>query len=187
MMPAPERMILRDNLCHLRKLTQTDFDLTWEWINRPEILLAMGLQGPISEESHRRWFGRLEGATDKVVFAICISQGDAHIGNLFLDQIDHRHRNARLAIFIADPMHRGLGIGSAAVRLLLDHAFTDMNLHRVYLKTTSGSDQLAAFYRKLGFTFEGRMREHEYLGGHYVDKDIFGILRSEWMPTSVVR
>ena len=172
-------MILRDDLCYLRKLTRADFDLTWEWINRPEILLAMGLQGPINKESHRRWFERLDGATDKTVFAICLSQDDAHIGNLCLDQIDHRHGNARLAIFIADPVHRGLGVGSAAVRLLLGHAFTDMKLHRVYLKTTAGSDQLAAFYRQLGFMFEGRMREHEYLGGRYVDKDIFGILKSE--------
>ena len=120
--------------------------------------MAMGLQGPIGKALHRRWLERLDGATDKAVFAICLSQDDVHIGNLFLDQIDHRHGNARLAIFIADPVHRGLGVGSAAVRLLLNHAFTDMKLHRVYLKTTSGSDQLAVFYRKLGFMFEGRAR-----------------------------
>ena len=41
-------------------------------------------------------------------------------------------------------------------------------------------DDVLNFYRKLGFSLEGRMREHEFVNGRYVDKSMVAILRSEW-------
>jgi RimJ/RimL family protein N-acetyltransferase len=35
-------------------------------------------------------------------------------------------------------------------------------------------------YRACGFVEEGRMREHVWLAGRYVDNVIMGVMREEW-------
>jgi len=171
---------LKDDLIYLRKIEAADLERTWEWINTPEIFLIMGVNAPVTKTAQLRWFEALDRASDKLVFAVCLSEGDRHVGNVSLDTIDLRHRNARLSIFLADPVTRGKGIGTRAISLLLDYAFDYLNLHRVYCKMDSLRDDVLNFYRKLGFSLEGRMREHEFVNGRYVDKSMVAILRSEW-------
>ena len=174
------RLMLRNATCYLRRLEASDLGRTLAWINQPEISAAIGLQAPITETEQARWFDQTDRASDKIVFAICLCGSDEHVGNASLGLIDHRHRNARLSIFIADRAHRGRGIGSSAIDLLLGYAFNVLKLHRVYLKTDAEAEALSRFYRKLGFVPEGRLREQEFLDGRFVDKALFGILESEW-------
>jgi RimJ/RimL family protein N-acetyltransferase len=129
--------------------------------------------------AQRRWYEELDSSDSKIVFAICLHDGDQHVGNVSLDQIDYRHRNARLAIFIAEPGRRGQGIGTRAMRLLIEYVFNLMNLNRLYCKTTAGNPAVISFYEKLGFTIEGCLRKHEYIAGQYVDKIILGLVRQD--------
>lgn len=167
-------------MIYLRKLEVSDLDRTWVWINTPEIFMIMGVNSPISKTAQRRWFDQLDVATDKIVFAVCMNDDDTHIGNVSLDTIDTRHRNARLSIFLADPKMRGKGIGSRAMKLLLEYGFNHLNLHRMYAKTDADREDVTNYYLRLGFQVEGKLREHEYRGGQYRDKNLVAILRSDW-------
>lgn len=171
---------LCDGVVYLRKLRRTDLSRTLEWMARPEINQAMGVKTPITEESQKRWFEHLSRSDDKVVFALCKSQDDEHIGNLSLDTIDMRHLTARLSIFIADRNTRGKGFGPRAMKLLMVEAFENRGLRKIWCKTTTGNEKVLNFYRELGFVEEGVMREHEMVAGKPVDKLIMGILRREW-------
>jgi RimJ/RimL family protein N-acetyltransferase len=174
--------MLRDEVIYLRKLEVTDLDRTWEWINTPEIFITMVVNAPTTKTAQLRWFETLDKSSDKIVFAICTQQDDRHVGNISLDTIDQRHRNARLAIFLADQASRGKRIGTHAVSLLLEYAFDFLNLHRVYLKIDAEREQeLVHFYGRFGFEIEGRMRQHEFRYGRYIDKLMLGVLRDEWV------
>lgn len=168
-----------DALIYLRKLEETDLDQTWKWINDPDIYLTIGIRIPITKTAQKRWFNQLDASSSKIVFAICLKEEDKHVGNASLDLINHRHRNARLSIFIADSKLRGKSIGTRAMKLLIEYAFNFLNLHRLYCKTTAGNEKVINFYKKLGFQDEGKLREHEYIEGQYVDKIILGLLRNE--------
>jgi RimJ/RimL family protein N-acetyltransferase len=176
-----EKNMLRDNLLYLRKLEASDLDRTWEWMNTSEIYMIMGVHAPISKTGQLRWFESLDKSADKIVFAVCTVDGNAHIGNVSLDTINYRHRNARLSIFLADPAMCGQGHGKRALTLLLEYAFNFLNLHRVYAKMNSGRDNILKFYQNMGFQSEGKMRQHEFLNGSYIDKLIVSILRHEWI------
>jgi RimJ/RimL family protein N-acetyltransferase len=39
-------------------------------------------------------------------------------------------------------------------------------------------------YRRVGFEVEGRLREHAYVEGRYVDQLLMGVLRDELKPLS---
>jgi UDP-4-amino-4,6-dideoxy-N-acetyl-beta-L-altrosamine N-acetyltransferase len=171
--------MLADDMIYLRKLEEADLDRTWHWINQPDIYTAMGTLVPISKTAQKRWFEELDSSNAKIVFAICLHDGDQHVGNVSLDLIDYRHRNARLAIFIADADLRDQGIGTRAMHLLIEYAFDLLNLHRLYCKTTAGNPAVLEFYRRLGFRMEGQLREHEYVEGRYVDKIMLGLLRGD--------
>jgi diamine N-acetyltransferase len=176
--------MLEDGLIYLRKLEETDLDRTWEWVNDPDFFLMMGVDAPVTKTAQKRWFDKLDRINCKIVFAICLREGDKHVGNVSLDLIDYRHRNARLSIVLADPALRGRGIGSQAIELLLEYAFSFLNLHRLYCKAAAGDARILSFYSKLGFKLEGQLREHEYISGRYVDKIILGLLREEWALSS---
>lgn len=170
--------MLSDDLIYLRKLEITDLDRTWVWVNDPEIAEKIGTPIPVSKSEQLRWFERTDQANDKIVFALCLKDGDRHIGNLSLDNIEPRHRTARLSIFIADRSHRGQAIGSRAIRLLVGYAFNYLNLNKVWCKTTASDDRVVGFYERLGFKVEGVLRMHELVAGRYVDKMLLAHFRN---------
>lgn len=177
-------MMLSDDVIYLRKLEESDLDRTWKWMNDPEIFFAIGVDIPISKTAQKQWFTELDRSNSKIVFAICMHEGDIHVGNVSLDSIHRRHRSARLSIFVAEPATRGKSIGTRAMRLLIEYAFEFLNLHRLYCKTTAGNPAVLEFYKKLGFQVEGQLREHEYIQGRYVDKIMLGLLRDDLAQTS---
>ena len=61
-----------------------------------------------------------------------------------------------------------------------------MNMHRVWLTTHSENERAIRCYKACGFIEEGRMRQHLYVRGHYVDRVVMGILREEFVPLSNV-
>jgi len=161
----------------LRRLERGDLDRTWEWLHRPDISSKIGVQVPFTREQQEQWFDRLQQDSAKIVFAVCRNSDTAHIGNVSLDMIDLRHRNARLSIFIADSSERGKGAGSEALSLLEQFAFTTLDLHKIWCKTDAGHPEVLRFYERLGFQQEGVMREHELKDGVYVDKLLLAKIR----------
>jgi RimJ/RimL family protein N-acetyltransferase len=176
--------MLADDVIYLRKLEESDLERTWKWMNDPEVFFAIGVDVPINKTAQKRWFHELDQSTSKTVFAICLHEGDTHVGNVSLDSIHRRHRNARLSIFLADSPTRGKSLGTRAMRLLIEYAFEFLNLHRLYCKTTAGNPAVLNFYQNLGFKVEGQLREHEYIQGQYVNKIMLGLLRSDLPPSS---
>ena len=89
-------------------------------------------------------------------------------------------RHCELGISIGDKDYWGRGSGRGAVSLLLDYAFRLRNLRRVWLEDHASNERAIRAYRSCGFVEEGRMREHIWLDGRYLDNVLMGILRDEW-------
>jgi RimJ/RimL family protein N-acetyltransferase len=64
---------------------------------------------------------------------------------------------------------------------LLDFAFSQMNLHRVYLRVFEDNQRALHCYEKCGFKPEGRLREAHFANGKYKDELVMGILRHEFV------
>ena len=85
-----------------------------------------------------------------------------------------------LGIAIGDREYWGRQYGREAISLLLDYAFRIRNVRRVCLNTSSANERALRCYRACGFVEEGRLRQHEWIGGQYVDEVHMGILRDEY-------
>jgi RimJ/RimL family protein N-acetyltransferase len=66
------------------------------------------------------------------------------------------------------------------VRVLLDYAFRLRNMRKVWLTVNGDNERAIRSYRASGFKEEGRLRQHVWSNGKYIDLVYMGILRDEW-------
>ena len=64
--------------------------------------------------------------------------------------------------------------------MLLEIAFHELDLERVYLNVLSDNGRAKRFYEKAGFRYEGRFRKHLKLRGEWRDWDWYSILKEEF-------
>ena len=72
------------------------------------------------------------------------------------------------------------GFGTEAMRRMCQYGFEELNLHRIYLRVFEGNDRGKRAYQKVGFVYEGTMREARYHRGRYWDVDFMSIIKSAW-------
>ncbi|WP_283194694.1 GNAT family protein [Rhizobium sp. AN80A] len=102
------------------------------------------------------------------------------IGEIKLHSINDQDRRASMAIGIYDPSFLGKGIGTEAIRLLLQHAFRELKLHRIGIRVLAYNERAIRAYAKCGFIVEGRERETAFVDGKWHDDLMMGLLSTEF-------
>jgi RimJ/RimL family protein N-acetyltransferase len=104
------------------------------------------------------------------------------IGLVNLTNISWISSNAELGILaIFDPEHWGHGYGKDAMLVVLDLAFSTLDLNSIYLWVASFNSRAIAFYEKIGFKTQGKLRELAYRDGQRHDVVTMDILKSEFL------
>ena len=95
-----------------------------------------------------------------------VEHDKAKVGLVELVEIDYVHRRAEFQIIIA-PAHQGLGYAAKAVLLVMDYAFTVLNLYKLYLVVDTENKKAIHVYKKLGFEVEGELKHEFFSNGEY--------------------
>jgi len=82
--------------------------------------------------------------------------------------------------FFLHPDYWGQGLGSEIATLLIHSAFGHFHLHRVYGTCDPRNRGSARVLRKIGMTYEGRLRHTMRIRDGWRDSDLFSILEHEW-------
>ena len=85
-----------------------------------------------------------------------------------------------LTIIIPDPEMQHKGYGSEAIRIMLDMAFHEYEMHRVSIGVVGLNTDALEFYKKIGFKQEGILEEAYYYNDEYSDFIMMRILSQEW-------
>lgn len=107
-------------------------------------------------------------------------ENDRLIGFVALHTIEWNNGVAMLSIGIGEPAYRGKGYGSDALHLILQYAFSELNLHRVGLDVISNNTHAIHMYENAGFRHEGSVRSAVLRDGRRHDRLLMGMLRDEW-------
>lgn len=78
------------------------------------------------------------------------------------------------------PHAQGRGYAKEAAGLLLDLAFDEIGLHRVYAELDPRNDASVALCRRLGMRHEAHFVDHMMFKGGWADTGVYGILDREW-------
>lgn len=172
---------LRGTLVYLRPLEPADAETVHHWYEDSRIATLMG-DPPRSLAWRRQRYDA--GAADEggtvYRFVICRLEDDTAVGRTDLFEIDRQHGSAAFGITIGDPAMWNRGYGTDAVRALVDFAFGQLRLERVWLDTDAHNVRAQAAYKKAGFVREGVLRHTFYQDGRWSDDVRMAMLRDEW-------
>lgn len=167
---------------YLRRIEPADLGGAYfDWLNDQEVTRWMQ-QGvfPNSPELMEQFYqGQSTSQTD-VVFAIVSVDTDAHIGNIRLHDIHPVFRSAMISLIIGEREYWGKGLGTEAIKLVVDHAFRRLNLNRLHAGAAEPNLGCVRAFEKARFLREGVSRQAYFCEGDYVDLIQLGLLRSDW-------
>ena len=169
--------MMTEETISLRPLELRHLDKTREWANDPELMRLLNRAQPISNSEHQQWFASLKKRKDCVYFAIETKAHSIHVGNIWLWNIDLRHRHAELRIVIGNHSDTGKGLGTEAITQLCKYCFEQMNLHRIYAYVLAINPRARRAFEKAGFVLEGTLRDDRWTGDGYTDAYLLGKLR----------
>jgi ribosomal-protein-serine acetyltransferase len=102
------------------------------------------------------------------------------VGVVSLHQIKSPGGSAFMGYWISEES-QGQGLVTRAARALLDHAFRDLELHRVEIRCAPANTASHGIPSRLGFRKEGTLKEAERLYDRYEDSVVYGMLRADWL------
>lgn len=160
----------------LTALVEADRPVLLGWINTPELVHFNAPYRPIHEPAHDGWFDAVTRDPSRVIFAIRSKPDGELLGTVQLTDFHEIYRQAQVQIRIGESRHRGRGIGTEALRLSVEFAWRDRNLHRVWTNVFGRNQRAVAAYRKAGFVEEGRLRDGAFIDGKWDDLIVMGII-----------
>ncbi|MCB0417129.1 MAG: GNAT family N-acetyltransferase [Bdellovibrionaceae bacterium] len=127
------------------------------------VLLQKAELGQLEEGKIHRWF---------------VLEGKEVVGTVAIEQYNPRMRSASFGYHIA-PNCAGRGLGTQIVRQFIKDVFFKTTIDR--LIATVHKDNIASkkILSKVGFVFEGTLRQYLIVRGERVDFELYSILRTD--------
>jgi RimJ/RimL family protein N-acetyltransferase len=173
---------LRGERVYLRPLEPEDAETVHRWYEDTRVQTLMG-DPPRSLAFRRQRYDAAakEDGADVFRFMICRLDDDRPVGRVDLFEIDRQNGSAAFGITIGDPADWGQGMGSDAINALVDFAFGQLRLERVWLDTSHDNTRAQTTYERCGFVREGVLRHSWFQDGEWLDDIRMALLREEWL------
>lgn len=165
---------------YLRPLERKDLSDRVLWINDQENIQTLTFDWPTSLAKTEAWFNTTLTDSSKYHFSIVEKNTDRLIGMTGFVEVNRIHLRGQLYITIGDKSYRGKRIPDDVISLLLEFAFEELGLKRVYLYTLPNNDRSRHVYKRNGFSFEGILRNHCFTRGKLQNLHVQSILAEEW-------
>lgn len=108
-------------------------------------------------------------------FAI-VDHNDQYIGTVSLKNINQKEKQAEYAIVMCRENH-GDGKAQEATLAILNYAFYELQLKRIYLNVMSDNKKAINFYRKVGFQFLDEVEEGVRINNNFYHLQWYRMLK----------
>jgi UDP-4-amino-4,6-dideoxy-N-acetyl-beta-L-altrosamine N-acetyltransferase len=167
---------MEGNKIILRPITEADTDLIVKWRNQPFVREKMIRRALITAAGHQEWVRTMVETGKVVQFIIIEKESNRPIGSTFLRDIDYEFAKAEFGIFIGEEDAVGLGSGTEAAALMLAYAFTELKLHKIYLRLLTDNEAAEKSYTKAGFQRESLLKDEVKLDGEFRDVILMSVI-----------
>lgn len=165
---------------YLRPIGLDDTDWYFRSLYNHETRRLTGTQKHYTREQIASYIAGKAEDSSSVLLLIARRDDDQVIGDIQLGGIDTFNRSAYIRISLENPDSQGKGLGSEAMRLMLDYGFGILNLHRIELNVFAFNERAIRAYEKLGFQREGVQRQALYYQHAYHDSILMAMLADEY-------
>lgn len=135
----------------------------------------------VAEQAHLTTFikNAVKQGSDNGGFTAGLWVREELAGIIGYHEIDWHNRSVGIGYWLGEG-YEGNGYMTSACRVFVDYALLELELNRVEIRCATGNTASRAIPERLGFIFEGVIREAEKLPAGYVNHAVYGLLRSEW-------
>jgi len=173
---------LEDAAVRLRPLEERDVvAYAASFSDDPELANLLGVEAAPAKDEVRARLARPWAEPPELrgyEWAIADAGDDRFVGALMLHSCAWAHRRVEVGFWLTPPA-RGRGIATTALRLVLDWLFDAVAVERVELTALPGNDAVARIAAKLGFAYEGTLRQRNFERGRRVDVLMWSLLAGE--------
>lgn len=179
-----ENFILKGEFVTLRPITADDAEVTLKW--RQSDRASLLNQGAQDVEQQRKWI--ISRPSSEYNFIIELKSG-LPVGMLSLIEIDNFSKHAETARFLIgeEEAAKGAPVAVEAMKLLYEFAFGPLELRRLHGTIAVENHLMIKWQKYLGMIEEGRLRKHYYINGKFHDAVYLGLLKEEYLSTSLPR
>ena len=170
----------------LRPITEKDSANIVKWRNSDKVRSHCMTKAPITEESNRKFFKEYI-ATGKykqfIVERVEEETGLASypIASVYLKDLDYENHRCELCIFTSDDVEWKAEGQSIAIKMLLEKAFSEYEMHKVYSYVFFKFNDEVELLKSAGFSIEAALKEEaRNEDGEYEDVIRLTILKSEF-------
>lgn len=154
-------------------LTTEEMEMILEWRNHEDIRKWMYSDHIISKDEHFRF---MEGIKqDNKNFYWLVKNKEGYVGVISLNRIDLKNKNAYIGIYSNPKLSR---VGGLLMECLKKLAFDTANLHTLKAEAIWTNKHAIDFYKKSGFSEEGRLKEFIFKNGKWQDVIVMGIINA---------
>lgn len=163
----------------IRKFQKKDIANKVKWINDPVNHKYLHYDIPLREDKTLQWFENNQNRTDR--YDAIIEVDSNPVGLIGLLDIDQKNKKAEYYITIGDRNFLGKGIAYQATKLLLEYAFRELRLNRVFLFTEYDNVAAQLLFEKIGFKKEGLLKDELYCRGQYISRFLYGLCKDDFV------
>jgi ribosomal-protein-alanine N-acetyltransferase len=166
----------------VRPMEDSDVEAMFAIKSDPKVAAAYGAEPHRSIEETQEWVeGRVSGSgrEDSLFWVFVPKWGKEAIGSCCYWHFDWESKCAELGY----ELHRsywGKGIMTEALAPVLAYGLEGVGLNRIEACPLAENDASNALLLKLGFKYEGNLRERVFFKGRFVDQCYYSLLKSEW-------
>jgi RimJ/RimL family protein N-acetyltransferase len=113
-------------------------------------------------------------------FALELKETGALVGHVVLTVQEKDEQQAEIGFTLARRFQR-MGLAREAATRVLDYAFAELRLHRVFAITDCENDSSVALLARLGMRREGHFIQNIWFKGKWGDEYSYAVLRDEWL------
>lgn len=162
----------------IRKFDKNDIPNKVNWINDPRNNAFLHYDLPLEIKKTEGWFERNKNRTDR--YDAVIEADGRPVGLIGLLSVDQKNKKAEYYVTIGEGDYLGRGIAYRASKLLLEYAFTELGLERVYLYTEVDNAAAVRSYERIGFKREGVLKNDLFSKGRFVDRYLYAITKRDF-------
>ena len=168
-------------ICRIRKWKLSDAtDLAMAISNkRIQNNLRDGLPYPYTEQDGINYISDMLSTDENETFAFAITVDDKVVGSIGVFRQGNIHRlTAELGYYIAEE-YWGRGIMTEAVRQICEYVFDKSDIIRIYAEPFEYNIASCRVLEKVGFQYEGTLRNNAVKNGKIIDMKMYSLLKAE--------
>ena len=154
-------------------------DIVSHW-NDPEMRVFLDSYIPNSVTHEEQWMESVQERMKRrkeFSFAVEHIETGEFLGTVSLHDIDWISRSSTLGIVIHQKKNWNKGYGREGLSLIIDYAWTHLNLERIELSVYDFNHRAMHVYETVGFKTYGTAHHKHYIKGEYVDTHYMELLR----------